>query len=83
MMLLKTNNYTNAIEKLMDLALDGNKPIIPVPRLLSPNIGSYIVGVELNEPYFKYQLNIGMNSSFLTLKQVRELESKLQTKLVS
>ena len=75
-----TANYEEALLVYMKLAVETQKLIQPVPALRSHSIGEYVVGVELNEPFFKYKLKIGR--SLMSLNDLKSLETSLQTRLV-
>lgn len=80
MKLLETKNYQQAILAYMEIAVDCNKPIDPVPPLKTLSIGGYEISVNQDEPQFRYYLNLAGKS--VTLKELRELEQQLNTKLV-
>ena len=74
-------NYSVVVTELMDLAVETSNQLDFVPRLISPNIGRYVVSIELNKPVLRYRLKVAGRD--LSLTEVRELEQKLETKLLS
>jgi len=78
----QTHSFQTALSELMKLAVETNTAVDPIPQLRNTSIGYYTVGIELDRPYMHYCLSVAKGKEF-TLSQVREIETKLQTKLLA
>lgn len=77
---MRTMNYNEAILKVVETNVKNKVSTEPFPQLKNPNIGTYLVDTESDVAKLKYRLHLA--SRDLTLQEVRDVEQKLETKLL-